>query len=72
MSERITNTQGADVARIATSMADTTTGEVLKALHAAWKAGYNAGRAAGYVEGQACMAEVTDTIYDTIYKAMGL
>ena len=64
MSGRVTSRQGMDVARIATEMApgDITSGELLAALHKAWKAGYSAGRVAGYVEGQRHMAETQDLI----------
>jgi hypothetical protein len=68
MSDRILSTQSSDVARIATQMPLLpTSADLLKALHESWRAGYNAGRAHGFVEGQRNMSD----IHETVMRAMG-
>lgn len=68
MSERIDPQASNDIAGIALSMApNMTSGEILAALHRAWKAGYSHGFEIGMVKGQRHVAD----IMDNVYKSMG-
>lgn len=67
MSERITQQQGSDIAGIALSIpTNATSGELLAALHKAWKKGYDGGRAVGFVEGQREMARVQEMVLGSL------
>lgn len=62
MTERIPTAQAEAIARIATEMPVTTSGELLRALNAAWRAGYSE----GFEIGQKAMARALEAVQEAL------